>query len=297
MKNLKIISSFLLLWTAIIFTSCDNEPIDPAINPTDFVGGNLGPALFKADFSGATWNATVSQAIISGNLMQIVGAKANGESFAFLIDGATLGTYPANVNILAFTPAGSEFGYWSTNINNATENTGSITISNINTTNKTISGTFSFKGYWSDNDVTAILPVQFTNGVFTNVPYISQQETNDTFFAKVNGSEFVDEDILVTEITAGTQQFISVAAQNAALNSMTVSVKSSLAAGTYTITGNSATDVVQASYNINNTSYNAVSGTVKIISKTATRIKGTFSVVTGGATPFTITEGAFDVAY
>ena len=151
-------------------------------------------------------------------------------------------------NILNFNPAGSEYGYWSMNIDNPTENTGSITITNINTTNKTISGTFNFKGYWSDATVTNILPTVFTNGVFQNVPYIVQAETGDTFFAKVNGIEFDEVDILAAEIGIAGQDFISVAAQDEDFNSMTVSVRANLGAGTYPITGNIATDVVQASY-------------------------------------------------
>lgn len=298
MKKIKFLTAVVVLFSAFTFTSCDNEPIDSALDPGDFGGGGGNTnASFKADFNGSTWNATTSQAIISGNLIQIVGLKSDGSSFGFLIDGATTGTYPANENILAYNPAGSEFGYWSTNFSNPTENTGSITITNIDTVNKKISGTFSFKGYWSNTDETGVLPIDFTNGEFSNVPYINGDETGDTFFAKVDGTEFVDVDILTGEFEVGTQSFISVAAQNAALNSMTVSVRSDQGVGTYPITGNTATDLVQAIYDFEDTSYNAVSGSVTIQEKTATHIKGTFSFVTNGATPFAITEGSFDVDY
>ncbi len=123
------------------------------------------------------------------------------------------------------------------------------------------------------------------------------EETGDTFFAKVNGTEFVDVDILTTEIGVGSQDFISIGAQNAALDAITVSVRSDQGVGTYPITGNVATDVVQAIYDFNDANYLAVSGTVTIQEKTATHIKGTFSFVTNGATPFTISEGSFDVDY
>ena len=141
------------------------------------------------------------------------------------------------------------------------------------------------------------MPVQFTNGVFQNIPYITQAQTGDSFFAKIGGTEFVDVDILSTTISVGSQEFISIGAQNSALNSITVSVKSSLGTGTYPITGNATTDGVQAIYDFNDTNYNAVSGSIIVTSKTATRIKGTFNFVTSGATPFTVTEGAFDVEY
>jgi predicted transcriptional regulator len=76
-----------------------------------------------------------------------------------------------------------------------------------------------------------------------------------------------------------------------------VSVKSSLGTGTYPITGNATTDGVQAIYDFNGTNYYAVSGSITVTSKTSTRIKGIFNFVTSGATPFTVTEGAFDVEY
>jgi hypothetical protein len=297
MKNIKFLSAIFLILSVFTFTSCENEPIDPAIDLDDFGGNNNGPAVFQADFSGATWNATSMQAIISGNFITIGGVKANGEGFGFLVEANGTGTYPANTNLLAYTPADSEYGYWSTNFDNPNENTGSITITNINTTNNTISGTFNFKGYWSDTTVTSILPVQFTNGVFQNIPYITQDQTGDTFFAKVNGTEFVDVDLLAVTIDINGQEFISIGAQNANLDAMTVSVRSSLGTGTYNITGNTATDQVQAIYDFDDTNYNAVSGSVTITSKSATRIKGTFSFVTNGASPFTVTEGAFDVEY
>ncbi|WP_333876124.1 DUF6252 family protein [Flavobacterium sp.] len=297
MKNFKFLTGIFLIVTAFTFTSCDNEPIDSALNLDDFGGGNTGPAVFKADFSGSTWTATATQAVISGNFITISAIRPNGEGFGFLVDASATGTYPANTNILAYTPAGSEYGYWSTNFDNPEENTGSITITNINTTNNTISGTFNFKGYWSDTTMSSILPVQFTNGEFTNIPFITQGQTGDTFYAKVNGSEFVDVDILAITTQIGAQEFISVAAQDANLNSMTVSVRSSLGPGTYNITGNTATDLVQAIYDFDGNDYNAVSGSVTIVSKTATRIKGNFTYVTNGTTPFTVTQGAFDVEY
>ena len=297
MKRIKLVVGIFLLIGNFTLISCNNEPIDSAINLDDFGGGNNGASVFKADFTGTTWTATTAQALISGNLISISGVKANDEGFGFLVEGNTTGTYPANTNLLAYTPAGSDYGYWSTNFDNPQENTGSITVTNINTTNKTISGTFNFKGYWSDTSVTSILPVQFTNGIFQNIPYITQAQTGDTFFAKVGGTEFVDVDILSTTISVGSQEFISIGAQNAALNSITVSVKSSLGTGTYPITGNATTDGVQAIYDFNDTNYNAATGSITVTLKTATRLKGTFNFVTTGATPFIVTEGAFDVEY
>jgi hypothetical protein len=300
MKNIKFLTGIFFILASFTFTSCDNEPIDPAIDLDNFGGGgnNGGPIVFKADFSGSTWNATTAQALIGGNYITISGVKPNGEGFGLLVEASAVGTYPANTNILAFTPAGSEFGYWSTNFDNPEEDTGSITITNINTTNNTISGTFSFKGYWSDTTTTSILPVQFSSGVFENIPFVTQGQTGDTFFAKVGGVEFVETDIFTAEFFVGSQEWLTIAAEDAALNTINVSVRRNVVPGTYAITGNVAVDSAQGVYTLDDTDYDAVSGSVTIISKTATRIKGTFNFQgSDGTTTKSITEGAFDVEY
>lgn len=74
MKNIKSLIGILFILTAFTFTSCDNEPIDPAIDLDEFGGGgnNGGPVVFKADFSGNTWNTTAAQAVVSGILSPLV---------------------------------------------------------------------------------------------------------------------------------------------------------------------------------------------------------------------------------
>lgn len=298
MKNIKFLTGIFLFLTAFTFTSCENEPIDSAIDLDNFGGGNAGPAMFKADFSGNTWVASTAQALIGGNYITISGIKPNGEGFGLLVEASATGTYPANTNILAFTPAGSEYGYWSTNFDNPEENTGSITITNINTVNNTISGTFSFKGYWSDTTTTSILPVQFSNGIFENIPFVTQGQTGDSFFAKVGGVEFVDTDIFTAEFFVGAEEWLTIAAEDADFNAINVSVRRSVGAGTYAITGNVAVDSAQGVYTLGDTDYDSVSGSVTIISKTSTRIKGTFNFqASDGTTTKSITEGTFDVEY
>jgi hypothetical protein len=101
MRKIKIVTVIFLFLISNTFISCDVEPIDPALNVDDFGGNTNGPAFFRADFSGATWNAAISEAVLSGNLITIAGTKQNGESFGFLISGNQVGTYPANTNLLS----------------------------------------------------------------------------------------------------------------------------------------------------------------------------------------------------
>ena len=299
MKNIKLIAGILLILTAFTFSSCENEPIDGAINPADFDNPTGGGAMvFKADFSGSTWNATEAQAVVSTNFISIGATKADGSTFAILVNATGPGTYPANENIVTYTAAGSEFGYWSLNQESPTENTGSVIITSVDTVNHTVSGTFQFRGYWSDMTNTNILAVDFTNGVFTNIPYIPNTATGDNFFAKVDGTEFVDTLVTGAEVGTDPDIWLNVDAVDASLNNITVAFKKSMGEGTYIITGGVSDNASCSFSSASGDDFNGTSGTLIITSLTADRVKGTFSFVgSDGTTTKTISEGSFDVGY
>ncbi|OYX85816.1 MAG: hypothetical protein B7Y83_03510 [Flavobacteriales bacterium 32-34-25] len=282
---------FAILFLVTLITSCTYEPVDGTVEPDPDSGGNVASGVFKADFSGNTWTAKETQAIISGNFIEIAAINSKGEAFGIMIEGNTVGTYAANVNLVAYTPAGSEYGYWAINEDNPTENTGSVIITSINTTTKTISGTFQFKGYWTDLD-NPKPAIQFTNGVFKDIPYSTQEETNDLFTAKVGGVNFVATDIFTSEIN----DFITIGALDANFNNLSIAIKNTLGTGSHTIENTVGADV-QGYFEDINDEYKAVSGSVTITSNTNDRIKGTFQFTTNGVTPFIITEGNFDVEY
>lgn len=295
MRILKTAPQLILLFLATFIASCTYEPVDGNVEPDPDSGGNGESGVFKADFNGSTWTAKETQAIISGNFIEIAAINAKGESFGIMLDGSTVGTYAANVNFVTYTPAGTEYGYWSINDDNPIENTGSVIITSINTTTKTISGTFQFKGYWSDPD-TPRPAIQFTKGVFTNIPYITQEEIADVFTAKVGGVNFVPTDIQAMEVGVGSDSFITIGAQDVNSNTISISIKTTLGIGSHTIT-NTVGANVQGYYEDINDEYTAVSGNITITSKTSDRIKGTFEFRTNGATPFVISQGNFDVEY
>jgi hypothetical protein len=299
MKKQHLLHFFLLVFSTVSLVSCDNEPIDSALNLADFGDDVINPTetFFRADFSGATWTAEDIEVYVSPNSIRIAATRGTQEEgFAFFLLDNTEGNYPGNENLLTFTPAGSEFGYWSYNPDDPDENTGSITITDIDTVNETISGFFNFKGYWSNDFVNNILPIVFSNGSFQNLPYVTESPTADTFYAKVGGVEFVDTDITALELTVGSVNLISINARDINDNAITVAVNDNLGLGTHPITTTS-TNNTQANYKFNNVVNNAQTGSITIISKTPSRIKGTFSFVTPGPTSYTISEGQFDVAY
>lgn len=302
MKNIKIASLILVFFSTFSFISCTNEPIDSAIDLTNPGGGTVGTeADFKADFSGQTWTASSAQAQISGNSIQIAGLKSDGSAFGFIIDGSTAGTYAANANLLAYNPAGSQYGYASLNFENPTENTGSIIITNIDTVNKKISGTFTFKGYWTNTAETGVLPINFSNGIFTNVPYTASgavTPTTDSFFAKVDGTEFVENNIDVAEVIAsGFPDSYSIVGSKTNGDNIGLRFAKTLGVGTYQFEGPFNQDLASTCL-FSSMLYTSDTGSLTITSKTATRIAGTFTIaVSNFSTSQTkaITQGTFDV--
>lgn len=293
MKKSKFKSLFLLIIT-VFLSSCNDEKLDPALlvdNPNPQVD-----AIFSADFEGATWDASSATAYVSGDLIRIEGTKANGEIFSFTLSGNGVGTFPAKDNSVSYTPANSDFGYFAFNTAIPSENTGSVNITEINTSNKTLSGDFNFKGYWSDGSVTTVPPIVFSNGIFLNIPYVIVSPITDSFYAKVGLFEFMDHAISTSVFTINNVELLSIEAQDSQNNTMTITVDNNLPPGTYPITGGISNGVVQARYVQDNVIYQAESGSVTIATKTGTRISGTFNFIASGlAVP--ITDGQFDVAY
>ena len=301
-KN-KFAPLFLMLVTLFTLGACnDVEPIDPAINlnPSNPPGPTPNnPGVFKVDIDGQTYTASATTVFITGGSIQISAVRAQGDSFGILLSGNTAATYQAHENLIAYNPAGSEYGYWGVNPDNPNSSTGTITVTNIDTANKRISGTFSYTGYWSDDLATGFAPKSFTNGVFTNLPYVTDSPSGDSFLAKINGVDFNQNDLLALTIGAGNDEFIAIAASNALGNELTVGIRSSMGPGTYAITGLSTDDAqINLALTPNDFATGATSGSVTVQQKTATRIKGVFSgvVVIDGAN-YSITQGSFDVEY
>ena len=306
------ISSVLILILSIFFfTSCDNEPVDPVLasqlnNPTNGGGTGSGGAgstgLFVADFGGQTWVANSTEAIMYSNSINIGGLKtSNGQTFAFALNGNTVGTYDSTSNLIAFDPNNNSNGYvyWAVNPTNPSVSAGTVNITNIDAVNKTISGTFSFTGYWSDLNVSNVAPISFTNGVFTNIPYtIGTNTTTDSFYAKVDGNEFVEDQIDVTEVLAsGYPDSYSIVGAKADGQNIGLRISKSLGVGSYNFSGPFNLDLASTCI-FNSLLYTSDTGTLTILEKTSTRIKGTFSLVVNNFSTSqnkSITQGEFDV--
>ncbi|MFL9843614.1 DUF6252 family protein [Flavobacterium rhizosphaerae] len=199
MKKLKLIYPLYFLIAVFVFAGCDTEPIDPVLN--DYVPVEDGDAMFEVDFSGQTYEATATTVTMEEGTTTITAVRnTDGAVFSIVIPGTAPGTYATS--IISYTPTSESQNHY-INVTD-TGMSGSVTINTINTVNHTISGTFSFTGYWSDPS--ANLPtIQFTNGKFTSLPYTSDTEPDPDpetgtplFKVMIDGEEYIADNYAAT---------------------------------------------------------------------------------------------------
>ena len=271
MKNIKFFSALFVLISALTFTSCETEPVDPALNENN---NSNEPAVFQVDFNDETFVATSTQAVIADGMIVISGMKAStGESVSLAIEGTSEGAYDGEEAFMVYSPElDSEYQY--VNLSDTGEDMGSVVITEIDTENHTVSGTFSFTGWWSDDE--ANLPeIVFTAGSFENIPYtgnIGGNPGDEYLNATIDGVETEFSNFAVMEVgeTMNITGF-SVASSSQIQLRMPVDIT----VGTYTITDNPFAGPT-ALYVENGEGASSVSGTLIITSIEDGFIEGTF---------------------
>lgn len=185
MKKIKFLSTLIILFSAFTFTSCDNEPIDSALNPGDFGGGGGGggngggnPTYFvKAKVNGVqkSWNSGIN-AVYSpdmGTLLILSLNSDNFESMSLIVsneDNLPLTTQVYNLDWATVNCTNTiDNQFFSSDYDDFTSSPGDITLTEINTANKTMKGTFNFIGKNDDMTVSNT----YTDGQFS-IQYTEQ---------------------------------------------------------------------------------------------------------------------------
>lgn len=267
------------LFTNISFTDGSTTPTNP---------------FFKVTFDGQQYNGTQNLATVGNGLITVNGFRGtNGEYVSIVIDAITEGTYTDDA-VFAYSPDGDEDNVYSSL---TIENAGTVTITEIDRVNHTISGTFSFRAVNQAN-----VAKEFTSGEFNDIPYTENETTpsDDIFSATVDGTNFTyaSTDLIVTPITVGSNDYVSLEGVNAN-HQIRLSIDLSLAIGNH-VFSNAISSPARAYYkNAADEEFVAAGGTLNITSKTATRIAGTFNytVTDNAGATHTVSAGAFDVEY
>jgi hypothetical protein len=260
----------------------------PPVNPT-------GPGSFKVDIDGQPFVADEADAYLGSRGFSIGGYKDNGEKVYIILDTEetiTPTTY-TNASMTYSLEIHGNPGY------NNSDNSGTLTITEIDTVNRTVSGTFSFTGNYSEP--AAGLPAkELTNGVFTDVPYSDEENFGDEFIAVVTptGGNSMDNDYSSNLISGLFNNTINIQAIGAE-DEIRLAINSSVRQGTYVFTNSIGSDY-KATFEVDDVDYPINGGSLTIISNENGRLKGSFNFEVKdetGAVLYTITSGNFDVEY
>jgi len=178
---------------------------------------------------------------------------------------------------------------------------GVFNLRTIDTTKKTVSGTFSFIAYRDlDNQQRTI-----TDGVFTDIPYTKDADlpaaaANDTFAVKIDGTAFAPYGINATNMTVTNSIMVQGRSQTGG-KTVGLSFPNDIVPGTYTLDLFGGTHI--GVYLDGTTSLSSTSGSLKILehNKNSKRVRGQFSFKAEAlgtpATAVQLTDGYFSVTY
>jgi len=176
MNKIKILFGIFSVVISFTFTSCDNEPIDSALDLDDFTPIVGGTGTFTAKIGSDVFNAEQILAELSssafGPELNIGGIMPNGKVMSIQLINPAIGTFTANTNfenLLFFQYNEDLTGTNSFSSFNSTTSlsAGTLTITQYDIVAKKISGTFSFTGF---NSMSANQR-QVTDGIINNITF------------------------------------------------------------------------------------------------------------------------------
>lgn len=170
-----------------LLSSCSSDPIEPE-------SGKI-----KCKIDGEAWESSTAEAFYSEDLINISGQESGtGALITFTIQDNTVGSYALSSTTQAgvfkeSSSASSSFA------SHADGGSGSLIITEINTTTNKISGEFEFVGV----DPSTGESKEFTEGFFTDIPYTEEVVATfeNEFSCKLNGSSYNP------SLISGTQSF------------------------------------------------------------------------------------------
>jgi hypothetical protein len=294
MKRLRILALSILVGAG--FTGCQTEPVDPAVldnNPIDVPGD----ASFTVKINGENFVSNQTQAVIDGELMVIGGIRGNnGETVGIAITGSGTGTFTGEDVLFSYYVSESAENTYN-NFDEEGESNGSVIITEIDTVNHTISGTFSFTGYYSDTE-SNMPPLVFTQGQFDDVPYTGDivQPGDDEYFRVDVDGETEEYGIFGSAEGSGNLS-ITGADYNEGIN-LNIFLGTSTQPGTYDIS-NTLSDPPYVIYTIDDVDYTSTGGILTILSNEDGFITGQFTatVTNAAGDTFVLTNGAFSIEY
>jgi hypothetical protein len=271
----------------LTLSACKKEetPVTPPSNEP-------AAGAMSASIDGNSWKSDIASGTIQNGYINITGKNNAGETITLTLNGTTKATYTLNngtMHVGVYQKTNGSLGY-TTNASGTTG--GTVTVTEIDEANKTISGTFSF----SAEEPSSGNKVSVTAGKFNKVKYTtSSGTTNNTLSAKVDGNAWTGSSVFAV-LNSGK---IAVTGTSGS-SSMGIYMPEGVTPGTYSL---SMFGSYMAQYNPDQSTFLASDNGTLVVTEhdaTARTIKGTFNFNASdfsGSTTATITEGAFSAKY
>lgn len=288
MKKLRLLSVFLMLVSFVGLTGCSEEDTQ-LLNGGQ---GTNGSVLFNVNYTvpgeaAKVFSATNVTADATSTTITINAENEDtGESLVMVFAGNKINTVFKTTSLTYINEAGESFSALSP-LTNA--QTGAVKLSVINTTDKTITGVFSFIGYEADA-TTVEDGVPFYSGTFINVPYTGTLPTPSTNFMKatIDGTP-VEFSTIETETTGTATTYKGTNTTPAYTLSLVFADNTDIAVGTFEIG-----EEVTAQVTIGTSPYAGGTGSVIVTAIADNIISGTFTFTGESAEGnIEITAGSF----
>jgi hypothetical protein len=298
---MRIVIGLLLIVLCFGSDSCQKEFVISGIDSTLITPPGSVSGNFTAKIDGGQFVADkATGATRALNVIAITGQASDGQLIVLRVADSGVHIYTLEINSAANAGVYSKdngIAYTTNGGNSATQSGGTLSITSIDTANKTLSGTFSIKVYRPIDSTQK----NITEGVFNNISYgslaIPPANSLDTFRVKIDGVQFPV--FSIVGISAFNMVDLSASDQ---LVSKTVglSITSSVTLGSYTFTLFGPDYIGQ--YNVDSSFLAAESGTLTILEHNTTtkRIRGNFNFHASellGTKVSELTEGYFSVVY
>ncbi|MGB3342402.1 MAG: DUF6252 family protein [Aequorivita sp.] len=272
MKKVYFIKRILLIFIALHFISCENEPLTgkfPQEEQNEAEEGQFRAMIEGKEFIAASTSATLT----SDNELVIIGNKPGGEKIVLAITNAAEGIFnlttggdnensgiyfDGSINVSPYISAGLFGG------------SGQLNLTKLDITDKTLTGTFSFTGVRIkvDGDGNPILDgdgnpvmedIEITKGAFNSIAYVLDDsggggtggDPQNKFFAKVDGVDFIADTLRVTEPVVGNVHMIKIEARSSKNELIRIDIPRALGVGTFQMVKISDGTKLIASYNAN----------------------------------------------
>jgi len=267
-------------------------------------GNNGGTGPFRAMIDGVNWVATDASinVLVLNGAINITGTSSDNKAITISLLAQNPGTYILDANSLGIgtldeVESGGPVSY-TTQSGDTSQAGGTVVITSIDNSNKTITGTFSFKVYDPASGVTKVI----SEGVFDHLPYsnmLPPANSADTFSVKIGGTQFVASSIAATNVSGSI--FVQGASSDGS-NFVGLLMPQNVQPGSYTLDFNGGQYIGQYSPDPSTILISQGNGTLTIIDNNTTtkRITGTFSFVASDVTQtqsVNLTEGYFSVGY